>query len=109
MDTASTGAAYGEANPDLHAILNDIASLKRDLATLTGHLRDGAVNATSDARSAAGHLGDEAVRLYENLASQGERSAKAITRQVEEQPVMSVLLAFALGFLGSRLLSRRRS
>jgi hypothetical protein len=40
------------------------------------------------------------------LAAQGERSMKALTRQVEEQPVMSLLLAFALGFAGSRWLSR---
>jgi hypothetical protein len=40
------------------------------------------------------------------LAAQGERSMKALGRQVEEQPIMSLLLAFALGFAGSRWLSR---
>jgi hypothetical protein len=92
-----------ESNPDLDAIVSDLASLKRDLAALTDHLKIGAV---SGAKAAAQDVAGEAERLYGNLAAQGERSMKALGRQVEEQPVMSLLLAFALGFAGSRLLSR---
>jgi len=92
-----------ESNPDLDAIVSDLASLRRDLAALTDHLKIGAV---SGAKSAARDVAGEAERLYDNLAAQGERSMKALGRQVEEQPVMSLLLAFALGFAGSRLLSR---
>ncbi|MDR3440537.1 hypothetical protein [Telmatospirillum sp.] len=103
MVTAIKDAIEAEANPDLHAIMNDIASLKHDLAMLAGHWKDSAVDTTSDA---AGQIGKEASRLYDNLASQGGRSADAIGRQIEKQPVMSLLLAFALGFLGSRLLPR---
>jgi hypothetical protein len=44
--------------------------------------------------------------IYESLVAQGKRSGKAIGRQVEEQPVVSLLLAFAVGFCVSRLLSR---
>jgi len=96
-----------ESNLDLDAIVTDLASLKRDIAALTDHLKTGAINGVSGAtRDAAGHLGEEAERLYGNLAAQGERSMKALGRQVEEQPVMSLLLAFALGFAGSRWLSR---
>jgi len=95
------------SNPDLDAIVTDLASLKRDIAALTDHLKTGAINDANGAtRDIAGHLGDEAERLYGNLAAQGERSMKALGRQVEEQPVMSLLLAFALGFAGSRWLSR---
>jgi hypothetical protein len=96
-----------ESSPDLDAIVTDLASLRRDIAALTDHLRTGAINgAKGAAQDIAGHLGDEAQRLYGNLAAQGERSMKALGRQVEEQPVMSLLLAFALGFVGSRWLSR---
>jgi hypothetical protein len=91
-----------ESNPDLDAIVSDLASLRRDLAALTDHLKIGAV---SSAKGAARDVSGEAERLYGNLAAQGERSMKALGRQVEEQPVMSLLLAFALGFAGSRWLS----
>ncbi|HYM03962.1 MAG TPA: hypothetical protein VET85_13505 [Stellaceae bacterium] len=96
-----------EAAPDFQAISADIAALKNDIAGLMRHLK---LRATEGAdtlvRDAAGHVGDEALRAYQALAGQGERSVKAIGRQIEAQPVMSLLLAFAAGFLGSRLLAR---
>ena len=93
--------------PDLDAIAEDLATLRRDLATLMEHMKSGTIDGGNGmARDAADRLGDEGKRLYDNLATQGERSLKAIGRLVEEQPLMSLLLAFALGFVGSRWLSR---
>ena|SRR5690348_3108210 len=107
MNTAAKIHSANGSNSDLEAIVSDLASLKRDITTLTDHLKIDAINgAKGAAQDAAGHLGDEVERLYGNLAAQGERSMKALGRQVEEQPIMSLLLAFALGFAGSRLLSR---
>ena len=96
-----------EMPPDIDAIVEDLAALKRDLATLMGHLKTDALNGASEAaQSAIGRIGDRAESLYERLAAQGKRSGKAIGRQVEEQPVVSLLLVFAVGFCASRLLSR---
>ncbi len=98
------GAATNSAIP---GIRDDITALQRDFAMLTNHLRSGAAQGTSDAvQRTVVQLNDNARRLYGNLAAQGERSAKALGRHVKEQPVMSLLLAFAVGFIGSRLLSR---
>jgi ElaB/YqjD/DUF883 family membrane-anchored ribosome-binding protein len=94
-----------EGAPDLGAIASDVASLKRDFAALANHLKDGTVSGASDA---VGQVGDEARRLYGNVAEQGQRSIKAFSRQVEGQPVLSLLIAFAAGFIGSQLLSRSR-
>ena len=107
MNEAAKAYPAGESNPDLDALISDLASLRRDFATLTDHLKSGAIHgANGIARDAAAHLGEAAERMYDNVAAQSERSMKAIGRQVEEQPVMSLLVAFALGFIGSRLLSR---
>jgi hypothetical protein len=95
-----------EASPELQAIMGDVAALKRDLAILLRQLKIEAGDEFACERSAVGQLGDEALRIYENLAAQGDRSLKALSRQVEEQPVVSLLVAFAVGFLGSRMLSR---
>ena len=92
-----------EINPELQAIMNDIASLKRDLSGLLHSVK---ANVGADARGVIGHLSDEALDAYHVLAAQSGRSVKAIGHQVEEQPIMSLLLAFSIGFLGSRLLSR---
>jgi hypothetical protein len=96
-----------EMPPDIAAIVDDLAALKRDLATLMDHLKTDALNGASGAaQSAIGRIGDRAEGIYESLAAQGKRSGKAISRQLEEQPVVSLLLAFAVGFCVSRLLSR---
>jgi ElaB/YqjD/DUF883 family membrane-anchored ribosome-binding protein len=101
------GNREAETIPDLEMLAGDIATLKHDLAELMRHLKLGA---TEGARGAAQRtveqIGDEALRAYENLTAQTKRSVKAIGRQVEEQPVMSLLLAFAIGVLGGRMMSR---
>ena len=107
MDTTAKGHPDAGSNPELDAIVSDLAALRRDFAKLTDHLKSGGIKgAKGAARDAADHLGEEAERLYENLAEQGERSMKALGRQVEEQPIMSLSLAFGLGFVASRFLSR---
>ncbi len=88
---------------DIEAITDDIAALKRDLAALVEHIKRGTISSTS---GAAAQFGDEAADIYNQLAAEGARSARVLARQVEEQPVASLLIAFAIGFLGSRLLSR---
>jgi hypothetical protein len=92
MTSETRTNSNGEASPDLQAITSDIAALKRDLASLL--------------RNVKGDVAGEASRVYERMAAQGERSVKALGRQVDEQPVMSLLIAFAVGFIGSRFLSR---
>ena len=49
---------------------------------------------------------DSADRLYRALSKQGSRSIKAIGRQVEEQPLTSLLVAFGVGLISGRLLGR---
>ena len=103
MVSTLKGAGNSEAGTDMQAIMSDIASLRSDIAALTNHLGSSAMNATNEA---AGKLGTEATRVYNNFAEQGQRSAKLVSKQVEEQPLATLLIAFALGFVGNRLLSR---
>jgi hypothetical protein len=95
-------AESARAKTDIEAITDDISALKRDLAALVDHVKSGAV---ASAAGAATQLSDGAHDIYGRLAAEGANSAKMISRQVEEQPMVSLLVAFALGFVGSRLLS----
>ena len=107
MSNAATDRTNGAANPDLERILNDFTALKRDFAELIGHVRSGAVTGTGEAlRSSIDALGDKTRGAYDELVAQGERSAKALGRQVEERPIASLLIAFGAGVLVSRLLLR---
>jgi ElaB/YqjD/DUF883 family membrane-anchored ribosome-binding protein len=107
MSMLSREAESVAASPELTAIKADLAALRQDMATLASHLRSSAVNAgeqvAAGARSRAETLGAEARTAYDDIAAQGERSAKTLLHTVEQQPMMSLMVVFALGFLGSRL------
>ena len=91
LDAKSSGD-----DADLDAIVKDIAILKKDLGKLMGHVKAGATETVNG----------EARRIYGSLAAERERSVAAITQQVEARPITSLLVAFAVGFIGSRLLPR---
>lgn len=106
MADLTTPEAFATKSPDLQLVMADIATLKRDLAALLSTMSGIVANDLAGAKGVAAHLGDEALHAYHDLAAQGERTVKAIGHQVEERPVAFLLLAFAIGFLGSRLMSR---
>lgn len=84
------------ADSDLARLSSDIQALKEDLARLVDHLKTSATETVSG----------EASRLYETLSSEGQRQAAALAHSVEEKPLASVLIAFAIGFVGGRILLR---
>lgn len=94
-DDSDLGKDEAEKN-DLEKIANDIQALKRDLAQLMEHLRAGTTDTVST----------EATRLYGTIASEGQRQAAALAQSVEQRPVASVLIAFAVGFVSGRILLR---
>jgi ElaB/YqjD/DUF883 family membrane-anchored ribosome-binding protein len=92
---------------DLDSLGDDVAVLKRDLSRLMEHMKNGSYDvATDSARDAVERLSNEADQLYRSLAKQGNRSIKAVSRQVEEQPLTSLLVAFGVGLISGRLLGR---
>lgn len=88
---------------DLAALQNDMAALKRDVASLVQHLANGA---TKSAQDAASQIDDGARRLYRSAAAEGDRSLKAISAQVEAQPLAALAIAVGIGYLSGRLLTR---
>jgi hypothetical protein len=82
---------------------DDIAALKRDVAALIDHLKLGA---TAGVQSASGQIDDGAHRVCRTVSAEGERAARAICRQVEAQPLMALLVALGVGYVGGRMLSR---
>jgi len=92
---------------DLSTIGDDVVLLKRDLSRLMDHMKNGTFDVAKEStQEVVARLSDEADRLYRGLTKQSERSVKAISRQVEEQPLASLLVAFGIGLISGRLLSR---
>ena len=92
-----------KTDPDLAALQDDLAALKRDVSNLLEHLK---IGATNSAQTAAGRVDDEAHRIYHGAAAEGDRAARAIGRQIEKQPLVALLIALGIGYVGGRLLSR---
>jgi len=90
-------------NTDLEKLQQDMAALKADVATLLGHLKTGATNGVE---AAVNQVDDGAQRLYQAASTEGDRAVKAIGRQIEQQPVIALLIALGVGYIGGRLLSR---
>jgi ElaB/YqjD/DUF883 family membrane-anchored ribosome-binding protein len=96
-----------ETPADFDAIVGDLGALRRDFTALVSQMKSAALKgANGAAENTLNQLGDRANHLYDSAAAQGTRAAKAIGRQVEEQPITSLLIAFGVGFIASRLLIR---
>ena len=92
---------------DLDTLGDDVALLKRDLSRLVEHVKNGSYDvAKGSTQDAVERLSEEADRLYRALSKRGDRSIRAIGRQVEEQPLASLLVAFGIGLISGRLLGR---
>jgi ElaB/YqjD/DUF883 family membrane-anchored ribosome-binding protein len=88
-------------------IVDDLGTLKRDIGRLMDQMKTGAVDGASEAaQNLLNQLNERASDIYDNLSDQSERSVKAISRQVEERPITSLLVAFGVGMIVSRLMSR---
>lgn len=101
----ATSKSEAEAAPDTKALKDDIAALRRDFASLAETLRGGQVG--QQLEKTLTDLTDEAKILYEKLSTQSKPVIESVEKVVEERPIAWVALAFALGFIGSRLLGRR--
>jgi ElaB/YqjD/DUF883 family membrane-anchored ribosome-binding protein len=106
----ATAKARRRSEPaaDFDTIVGDLGTLKRDIGRLMDQMKNGAVDGASEAaQNLLNQLNERASDIYDNLSEQGERSVKAISRQVEERPITSLLVAFGVGMVVSRLMSSR--
>jgi ElaB/YqjD/DUF883 family membrane-anchored ribosome-binding protein len=107
MASTTKSRRRGEAPADFDTIVDDLATLKRDFARLMEQMKSGAIDGASETvENLLGRLNERASEIYDSMSDRGERSVKAISRQVEERPITSLLVAFGIGMLASRLLSR---
>ncbi len=96
-------SASSDVQPDFTALRDDLTALKGDMAVLLTNLKGSAANG---AAGAAAQVNARANGIYDAAAAGGNRAADAMGKQVEEQPLMALLIAFGLGFIGSRVLLR---
>lgn len=96
-------ATANSIDPDLAALRDDLSGLKRDVAGLIEHLRLGV---TAGAETAVTRIDAGARGLAHDIAAEGSRSGEMIARKIEEQPLVALLIAVGVGWIGGRLMSR---
>ncbi len=96
MNDTSKATTGADTAAEFDKIREDIAALKADLARLGKDL----------ANTARGEISEESRRLYAKLAERGDRSVRAVSREIEERPLTVLLLAFGIGFISGSLLRR---
>ena len=89
--------------PSIESLQADIVTLKSDLAKALGKFKTNGAGHTRDARD---NIVDFAGDLADDLTARASRAGKSLTGQIAEQPLASTLIAFGIGYVVSRLLSR---
>ena len=88
--TAATAAAAGQAQ-----------KIVEDAAAATGAAVGQAKEVLSDAGEAAQQAWSRASGAAEDVADAGRRVTRSVSRQIDEKPLVAVLVGFALGYVAS--------
>ncbi|MBN1964402.1 MAG: hypothetical protein JW910_07135 [Anaerolineae bacterium] len=97
---AAAAAEFDQVRQDIQALTHDLTALLESMKTIAVEESGEALSESVEA------IGRRTRALYEKVAAQGEQSAKAVGREIEARPVVSLLVAFAVGFCISRFISR---
>ena len=89
---------------DVDAIKSDLENLRKDLAGALDRLKG---TATSRAESELQALQKRINRITDDLQSGGRESLRAVEERIEERPLVSLAVAFAVGLVLGRLFDRR--
>ena len=99
----ATSRNAGKEEADIEAIVEGIATLKRDLAFLEDRLKH--AGAKGPSRDTIAELTDQAESICASLAAHGQRTTNSIGHAVKEQPIAALLIAFGVGLISGRILS----
>ena len=108
---ARQSAATDKASDDVSDLKDDIEKLRADLSSLTKHMKELGGSAVADARKAGEEKVDDLLgeldRTAQQLKRQGEASVAEVESTIRERPLLSLIAAFGVGMLITRLLERR--
>jgi hypothetical protein len=96
-------SASMNADSDIALFRQDLVALKRDVATLTEHMKGGE---TSTVQNAAGEIERSVRGLRQQGRAEGGQSTKAVSLFIEKQAFVVLSLAVAFGYIGARVFRR---
>ncbi|WP_276955846.1 DUF883 family protein [Allomeiothermus silvanus] len=99
------------ATNDMQALKDDLRSLRADVSSLMESLKGAASSKAkelgSTLKETSGQLGTQVKDALGTAREKGGQVASDLEARIQERPLMSVLVAFGVGLVLSRILSRR--
>lgn len=95
------------ANQDMESLSNDFAQLRKEFSKTLENLNERRGGVSAELEGRLGEIGEQISGLYHELQGKGRRGVAVIEETVEQRPLTAIMLAFAVGFIGSRLIDRR--
>ena len=89
---------------DVDAIRSDLDTLRKDLAAALDRIKG---TATSRAESEIQALQKRINKIADDLQTSGREGLRAVEERIEERPLVSLGIAFAIGLVLGRLFDRR--
>ena len=103
--------AQTSKNPDIGAIKEDLAALRKTIDDLADDFNRAGDNAVEHAAERFGEtvkkLRSQLNEAVQDVAERGRRSKETVTASVNERPMQSLMLAFAAGMVIAQFLKRR--
>lgn len=96
--------AEQDLRKDLDAIKSDIDALRKDLVSVADSVKG---TATKRADAEIDALRKRLDKLATNVQTTGREQLRAVEEQIEERPLVSLAMAFAIGLMLGRLFDRR--
>ena len=96
-------SASMDSDPYIALFREDLVILKGDVASLIEHIKGGATN---NVQNATNQIEQHVRSLLQEAGAQGERSAKAVKVFTEKQPLVALIIAVGIGYVGARVLRR---
>lgn len=96
--------AEQDLRQDLDAIRADIDTLRKDLVNVVDTVKG---TATKRADAEIDALRKRLDKLATNVQTTGREQLRAVEEQIEERPLVSLAMAFAIGLILGRLFGRR--
>lgn len=99
------------ATNDMQALKDDLRSLRADVSNLMESLKGAASSKAkelgSTLKETSDQLGTQVKDVLGSAREKGGQVASDLEARIQERPLMSVLVAFGVGLVLSRILSRR--
>jgi len=104
----SADSAQGRMNEDVENLKGSFSQLRHDVVDLLTQAFGLSKTGAEAARDGAHDVVEALKKRLEGVKDRGAAQVATVEKKIEENPISSALIAFGIGYVVAKLLSRRR-